>query len=46
MGISPAARVVVEALAGEEVFIGVCEGDAVGVVQAVGVDLNCCGISG
>ena len=42
VGIAPAARGVVEALVGEEVLIGGVEGGAAGVVQPVGVDLNCC----
>ena len=46
VGISPAARVVVEALVGEEVLIGGVQGGAAGVVQSVGDDLNCCGIRG
>ena len=46
VGVAPAARGVIEALVGEEVLIGGVEGGAVGVVQPVGVDLNCCGISG
>ena len=42
VGVAPAAVGVVEALVGEEVLIGGVEGGAVGVVQPVGVDLNCC----
>ena len=44
VGVTPAAGGVVEALVGEEVLIGVGEGDAAGVVQAVGVDLDLGGI--
>ena len=46
VGVAPVARGVFEALVGEEVLIGVGAGDAAGAVQPVGVDLNCCGISG
>ena len=42
VGVAPAARGVVEALIGEEVLIGGVVGDAAGVVQPVGGDLNCC----
>ena len=42
VGVAPAAVGVVEALVGEEVLIGGVEGGAAGVVQPVGVDLNCC----
>ena len=46
VGVAPAAGGVVKALVGEEVLIGGVEGGAAGVVQPVGVDLNCCGIGG
>ena len=45
MGVAPVAGGVVEALLGEEVLIGGVEGGAAGVVQSVGIDSNCCGIS-
>ena len=44
VGVTPSARVVVEALVGEEVLIGGVEGGAAGAVQAVGVDLDLGGI--
>lgn len=42
VGVAPVAGGVVEALVGEEVLIGGVERGAAGVVQPVGVDLNCC----
>ena len=45
VGVAPAAGGVVERLVGEEVLIGGVEGGLAGVVQPVGIDLNCCGIS-
>ena len=41
MGVIPGAGGVVEGLVGEEVLIDGVEGWAAGVVQAVGIDLNC-----
>ena len=45
VGVAPVAGGVVEGLVGEEVLIGGVEGGLAGVVQPVGIDLNCCGIS-
>ena len=44
VAVTPAAGRIVEALVGEEVFIGGVEGGAAGVVQAIGIDLDLGGI--
>ena len=46
VGVAPVAGGVVEDLVGEQVLIGGVEGGVAGVVQAVGIHLNCCGVSG